>query len=216
MREKRGGLAEQNGGFWNQVTKDKLALLSAIGSVSSVVALAIVFLEKVSAVIQMSPQLLVWRVSLGLLSFFGAATISVFTYQWAYLAFTDDHIPKHTRTRNGGMRVALGFIQFAWMDFSLRLLGGRGCTLSPSFSETFGGVFRADHHLRSKSLVALRSSWATVAARQRCSGVVDCNMEEKCLLFWTATALDQGLHSIVVICSIGRMPRMSFSKGDLN
>jgi hypothetical protein len=94
--------------FWDQVRKDKIGALSAVGSLASIVALAIVVLEKTSSTLNLSPSQTAWRLIFIVLSFFGIVASCIFTYQWSSVAFKNDQYPPHIRTVVGSLRVIGG------------------------------------------------------------------------------------------------------------
>lgn len=64
---------------WDEVTKDKVLLLSVIGSVASIAALAIALLDKIAANQNLEPQLASWRAVLFLICLMCIGSTFVFT-----------------------------------------------------------------------------------------------------------------------------------------
>ena len=95
--------------IWNILRRDKLQLLSVIGSVSSIVALAIVFLEKISSDRNLRPEIAGWRALFITLSFFGIVAVAIFTFQWARAAYNGSDQP-HITTAKAGARIAIGLL----------------------------------------------------------------------------------------------------------
>ncbi len=96
--------------FWNELFSDRVQLLSVFGSASSIIALGLVFLDKISTNEKLAPEVAGWRVLFIILSFFGAVTIAIFTYQWARDAFTNGPNEPHRKTARIGIRIALGLL----------------------------------------------------------------------------------------------------------
>jgi hypothetical protein len=95
---------------WGEITKDKVLLLSLVGSLASVAALAITLLDKVALNQQLMPQLAAWRVIFLLVSFLCIGSTLVFTYLWALPAFNNHNLSPPRRIFEGTWRCVVGLI----------------------------------------------------------------------------------------------------------
>jgi hypothetical protein len=73
--------------FWSWAKEKKLEFASLLGSVASVVALAIVLLDKIPDTNDFRSDLLAWRLALFCIAVAGAAASVVFTWFWVADAF---------------------------------------------------------------------------------------------------------------------------------
>lgn len=72
-------------GFWDEVKSNKLSALSAFGSISSIVALAMVFLDSLGND-SIEPALMGWRIIFFFISIIVITGLLLSTYHWAKAA----------------------------------------------------------------------------------------------------------------------------------
>jgi len=99
--------AKRARGFWDEITENRIVLLSVVGSLASICALAITLLDKVAFETQLSPQVAAWRLILMLTCIFCIGATSLFSYHWAVLALNDESAPYHRRIMVAALRVVL-------------------------------------------------------------------------------------------------------------
>jgi uncharacterized membrane protein YidH (DUF202 family) len=90
--------------------KDKLALLSAIGSIASIFALGIVLVDKAVSATSLDPQSAAWRFIFFFIALFGVAGSALFTYLWTKAAIKKPDYNPHQRVFAATLRTALGLI----------------------------------------------------------------------------------------------------------
>ena len=94
--------------FWDEITENRIVLLSVVGSVASICARAITLLDKIAFEKELSPQVAAWRFILMLTCIFCIAATALFSYHWAALVFYDENLPYHKRIVLAALRVVLG------------------------------------------------------------------------------------------------------------
>jgi hypothetical protein len=90
--------------------KDKLALLSAIGSIASILGLGIVLVDKAVSATSLDPQSAAWRFIFFFTALFSAAGSALFTYLWTKSAFKQPDYNPHQRVFAAMFRSALGLL----------------------------------------------------------------------------------------------------------
>jgi hypothetical protein len=90
--------------------KDKLALLSAVGSIASIFGLGIVLVDKAVSATSLDPQSAAWRFIFFFIALFSAAGSALFTYLWMNAAIKKPDYNPHQRVLAATFRSALGLL----------------------------------------------------------------------------------------------------------
>jgi len=96
--------------YLQKLKKDKLSLLSACGSIASIIALTIVLLDKTMINSKLGPQTESWRFILFVIALVGTAGAIIFTYHWVRQTFEDPNKSKHTKIFYAILRIIIGLI----------------------------------------------------------------------------------------------------------
>lgn len=141
-------MSDMGGTRWGEITRDKILLLSFLGSLASLLALAITLADKVALTQNLAPQLAAWR-AIGFLVFLvlSAATCA-FWYVWAIPAFANQARTPPSRIVGGTWRtvvclLVLGvfwdglYAALYWQVWLLQFLYNFGALFKQLYSQIF-------------------------------------------------------------------------------
>jgi hypothetical protein len=94
--------------FLEQMRSDRIALVSVLGSFASIVALAIVLLDKGAQSSDIPPEYLAWRIIGFAISLAGVVGFTIFSYYWCKSAYNDTRRSPQRRALSVTVRVIIG------------------------------------------------------------------------------------------------------------
>ncbi|USH01082.1 hypothetical protein K6Q96_09020 [Grimontia kaedaensis] len=98
-----------SGNFWDEVKSNKLSTLSAFGSISSIVALAMVFLDSLGDD-SIEPALMGWRIIFFFISIIAITGLMLCTYYWAKAAYKNPNNSDSEKVLAVTWRTILGLL----------------------------------------------------------------------------------------------------------